>query len=162
MKHFITAIATLTIVLALTGCSSLYNSTPEFAKANDAYFKVKSLAVPVRGAERKSQIDKVAAGELFYANCDTFSRTVADMLVLEYDADPAEVWLVNVSLPVKGFVWINNGNSWHRVKEEPHQIVIYRDLAIDNRWGVVPVKDLEWEYRFNRKMNMKDQKWVAM
>lgn len=160
MKQFLSLIAALVIATALTGCSNLYNSTPEFAQADQAYWQTRSLAVSVRGSDRQSKISEVKAGELFYANCDTFSRTVADLLI-DQGADPAEVYLVIVEIPVKGFVWEKRADKWQRVRADVHQIVEYKGLAIDNRWGVVPVKDLEWEYEFVRKMNLADQRWIA-
>jgi hypothetical protein len=157
MKHLIAILA----IIALTGCSNLYNSTPEWATAVDVYHDVDHLAVQVRGADRESKADEVRGKELFFANCDTYSRTVADLLVNDYGADPADVWLVQVRIPVKGFVWEKVGNKWIRIKSTPHQIVMWQDIVIDNLWGVVPVKSLEWRYRFDSKMSMEDPKWVA-
>lgn len=161
LKASIVCFVCAALTLWLMGCSKLDTTLPEYGLASDAKAKVHSLAVPVRGTERKSQLDKVLAGELFYANCDTYSRTLADLLI-HRGADPAEVWLVNVSIPVAGFVWVNRGNGWKRVKADPHQVVLYRGMALDNRWpGVLTVKDLEWKYKFNKKMNMQDRQWVA-
>lgn len=161
MKRVITAIATLAIVLALTGCSSLYNSTPEFAAAYDAHGKTYHLAAQVRKAERVSMADKVRKGERFLANCDTYSRTIADLLIEDHGADPAEVWLVQVTGRSKG-MWITRNSRRVEMPVDIHQVVVWKGIVIDNRWKpVLTLDDLEWEYDFLRKKNMKDQKWIA-
>ena len=158
MKHII-LIAILAI--ALTGCSNLYNSTPEFAAAYQAHGDTYALAAQVYEAERVSQAAKVRAGERFYANCDTYSRTIADLLVSDYGADPAEVWLVQVTGKSKGR-WMTSASRRVSMPVTDHQIVLYRGCVIDNRWRpVLTLEDLEWEYAFLRKQNMADKKWVA-
>ena len=157
LKASIICFVCAAMTLWLMGCSNLYNSTPEFAAADKAYWKVKALALPYRGAERKSQLDKVKAGEPFYSNCDTFSRTVADLLV-DQGAKPSDVWLVVVSTPVNGIVWEKRFGKDRRIKVFYHQIVEYKGIAIDNLNGVLPMADLR-NYTFVKKMNMKDRKW---
>lgn len=65
MKHLI-IIAALVIALTitlLTGCSKLYNSTPEFSNVLDAKARVDRLASYARGADRVSRVDAVNAGQ---------------------------------------------------------------------------------------------------
>jgi hypothetical protein len=159
------------LVIWLMGCgpaakiftSGLDTTTPAFAAIQDAHLRTYHLAAQVRGADRVSKADEVRRGERFFANCDTYSRTVADLLVTDYGADPAQVWLVQVDIPVVGFVWDQQpSGKWQRVKAEKHQVVLYRGMVSDNRWRpIVTAKDLEWEYKFVRKMNLQDLKWVA-
>ena len=149
----------LIAVCLISGC---FNKTPEFTQAQDAHLRTYALAAQVRGADRISQAAKVRAGERFYANCDTYSRTVADLLVSDYGADPSQVWLVQVDIPVKGFVWENQNGKWQRIKASKNQVVLYKGLVLDNRWRpVVTVKDLGFEYEFVKKMNIQDKQWVA-
>jgi hypothetical protein len=158
------------LVIWLMGCgpaakifsSGLDTTTPEFAAVQDAHLRTYHLAAQVRGADRVSKADEVRRGERFFANCDTYSRTVADLLVTDYGANPAQVWLVRVRIPIQGFAWEKAGGKWVRVKSSRHQIVLYKGLVADNRWqAVVTVDDLEWRYRFDQKMNLQDQKWIA-
>lgn len=152
---FIFAFFTLTFM----GCS---NKTPEFAEAYEAQGQVHSLATQVRGADRASQLNSVLEGKRFFANCETFARTTADLLI-HNGAKPEDVWLVVVEMPVRGFVWEQWGGKWHRIKSDRHMIVEYRGYVIDNRFNaVLTQKDLEWEYAWIKRQNMKDQKWISI
>jgi hypothetical protein len=144
------------------GCAGIDTGTPEFKSISDAHSRTYRLASQVRGADRESKADEVRAGERFFANCDTFSRTVADLLVTDYGADPADVWLVQVDIPVVGFVWEQQPNGkWKRILADRHQVVLYRGLVSDNRWWpIVTMEDLKFDYRPVRKMNMRDKEWV--
>ena len=146
------------LMTLLSGCSNLYNSTPEFATAYEVQGRVHALAAQVRGAERVSRAEAVRNGERFYANCETYARTVADLLVNDYGADPAEVYLVTVHIPAKGFAWVYENGKWGKDKGIGHMIVEYQGWIIDNRWnGVLTRKDLEWEYEFVGKKAWADK-----
>jgi len=148
MKYLISIIA----ALFLTGCSTLYNSTPEFSDAYEVQGRVHTLATQVRGADRTSQADKVRAGERFFANCETYARTVADLLVNDYGADPAEVYLVTVHIPPRGFAWVYENGKWGRDTGSRHMIVEYQGWVIDNLWnGVLTLEDLEFDYEIISK-----------
>lgn len=157
-------VATVVMLIGIStgiGCAWFDKTTPEFQAAYDAHGKTYHLAAQVREAERVSQAAKVRAGERFLANCDTYSRTIADLLVTDYGADPAEVWLVQVSGKKRG-MWITRTNHLVEIPVGNHQIVIYGGWVIDNRWRpVLKVKDLEWEYVFEKMQNMQDKLWVA-
>jgi len=140
MKQLIASLA-IVATLTLGGCSNLYNSTPEFFAVTGNTTQDNYLGVSHTGQ-----------------NCEAFSQAIAAKLI-EFGADPCKVWLVKARIPNKGFVWVNYGNGWYREKAQYHQIVIHEGMAYDNQWGVVPVKELEWEYDFTSKMNMEDQQW---
>jgi hypothetical protein len=162
MKHLLKAsmvcwaIVIALLVWGLYGCAP---KSPEFRAAYDVHGRVYHLAAQVREADRESKADQVRAGERFYANCDTYSRTIAELLISDHGADPADVWLARVSQKRKG-MWIARSNTVH-LPVEHHQIVIYKGYVIDNRWrAVLSVKDLEWEYHFGLAQNMQDQAWA--
>jgi hypothetical protein len=152
MKQFIiiTAIALATM---LTGCSSLYNSTPEFSSALDAKARVDHLAGYARGAERVSQIDAVNAGQPFMANCETWARTLADLLIQDV-ADPADVALVIVKMKPN-----RPGKTWYP-EDERHMLVEYKGMLMDRSWpGLLAYDDLEYEYDFQLRQSMAGGGW---
>lgn len=120
-------IAVLTLAWALFGCAS-----PKVNLAHEAEWQVRQLAHQVIDAPRTSQIDKVHAGETFRANCETYARTVADLLI-EYGADPEEVWLVRVGVPMRGISLWDFGKGFIRMPIMYHMIVYYKGVIIDNR-----------------------------
>ena len=156
MKRIIAAIAVLAITAICFGCTT---TTPEKKLASDAYFDVKSVAVYSTGADGKSKFEDVLAGNKVFMKCDSFSQTIIDAL-LHKGANPADIWLVNVSVPVKGISLVNYGNGWHRRKAIGHVLVLYKGIAIDNKWGAIAVKELEWEYIFMKKQNLVTGEWV--
>ena len=139
------ALATIfTAMIFITGCSTLDTSAPAFSHALDAQGKVHALATQVRGAERISQADKVRSGERFFANCETYARTVADLLVKDGAED---VWLVTVQTK-PGYGWVRENGRWSRDTGERHMVVEYAGHVIDNRWrAVLTWDDLKFEYR---------------
>lgn len=152
MKRLIVAIAVLAIML--TGCSSLYNSTPEFSSALDAKARVDHLAGYARGADRVSQIDAVNAGQPFMANCETWARTLADLLIQE-GADPADVALI-IADPKPN----RPHKTWYPEDRESHMLVEYKGMLLDSNWpGMLTYKDLEYEYDFRLRQSMAGGGW---
>jgi hypothetical protein len=93
-----------------------------------------------------SQIESVRVGKPFYANCQTFSLTVLDMLI-ERGVDPADIELAVVRILPKGFAWVYENGKWGIDKGEMHQVVVWDDMVLDNRFDRVVVReDLNREY----------------
>ena len=110
----------------LVGCVS-----PAHQLAFDTERQVNRLANQVMYADRNSQIDRIFAGQKFDSNCETYSRTIADLLV-ENGADPEDVWLVNVTVPLRGVQVWDLGNGPELRRSMGHMVVIYQDVMIDN------------------------------
>jgi len=158
MKRIIALIAVLAIVPCVA-FAGWFSNSPEMKLASDAYFAVKSVAVYSTGADGKSKFTDVLSGNKVFMKCDSFSRTAIDAL-LHKGADPKDIWLVYAKVPVKGFSFVNYGNGWQRRKAIGHNLVLYKGIAIDNKWGAIEVKELEWEYIFMKKQNLVTGEWV--
>jgi hypothetical protein len=125
---------------------------------------MKSLAVPTCSTAALSEIDKLLAGEKFCANPKTFAYTAADLFI-HNNVDPADVWIVEAEIPIRGFVWLKENGKWHR-KTTPdlYYVTVYKGghvLDPNPKWqSVLSPKDLEWEYDWAKMYNMADQVWV--
>lgn len=129
-------IAILIIAYLLNGCAT----SPAYRAAYNAEFQVRRLAIPVLYSDRWSHIEHVEAGKPFRANCETYSRTIADVLVKD-GADPAEIWLLIGR--IKG-------------TQVKHMVVYYDGIIIDGRKPYVSAFDVvphEWTLmcRFDKK-----------
>jgi hypothetical protein len=143
MKHLLLLAITLVF---MAGCSTLNIKSPEYQTASDVHGKAYSLAVQVRGTKPVSQIEAVRASKPFYANCQTFSLTVRDMLI-ERGVDPADIQLAVVRVLPAGFAWVYENGKWGIDKGEMHQVVVWNDMVLDNRFDrVVAREDLNREY----------------